>query len=164
LFVRTGPDGKNWRFTARPDVAALPRAEGGQEVSESEIEAAVETTFALERDLQAALRRNIGQLEAGLKIIDGGSERVTEAGKIDITAQDKDGDSVVVELKAGEARPEAVAQILAYMSALAESDHKPVRGILVAGDFHKRVVLAARAVKNLELKRYSFQFLFKTEA
>jgi RecB family endonuclease NucS len=46
---------------------------------------------------------------------------------------------VVIELKAGNASPDAIAQILAYMSAVAEADQKPVRGILIAGDFHKRV-------------------------
>jgi DNA-binding CsgD family transcriptional regulator len=40
-----------------------------------EVIAAVETTFGLERDLQSALRNNIDQLEAGLKIADGGKEQ-----------------------------------------------------------------------------------------
>jgi hypothetical protein len=48
------------------------------------------------------------------------------------------------------------------MGTLAEVDNKPVRGILVAGDFHKRVILASRAISNLELKKYSFQFKFDT--
>src|SRR5690554_2892188 len=45
---------------------------------------ATEATFGLERDLQRALRLNIQQLELGLQIIDGGKERITEAGRIDI--------------------------------------------------------------------------------
>ena len=122
---------------------------------------AEEITFGLERDLQAVLRANIQQLELGLQITDGGKERVTDAGYIDITAKDAQGYTVVIELKAGTASPEAVAQVLAYMSAVGESDQGPVRGILVAGDFHKRVVLAARAVPALELKKYSFQFAFE---
>ncbi len=128
---------------------------------EKEIIEAEEITFGLERDLQAALRANIEQLEPGLKIIDGGKERVTEAGEIDITAMDSKGNIVVIELKAGTAAPKVIAQILSYMSTVAEEDNKPVRGILIAGDFHKRVVLAARAVSNLELKKYSFQFAFE---
>lgn len=95
-------------------------------------------------------------------MIDNGKERVTDAGRIDITAVDKNGQLVVIELKAGLAQPDAIAQVLAYMSSIAESDHKAVRGMLVAGDFHKRVVLAARAVSNLELKRYSYRFSFET--
>jgi len=41
-----------------------------------------------------------------------------------------------------------------------EVEKKPIRGIRVAGDFHKKVVLAAKAVPTLELKKYSFQFTF----
>ena len=123
---------------------------------------AEEITFGLERDLQLALRANITQLEPGLRIVDDGKERVTEAGRIDITAIDSNDNTVVVELKAGSAKPEAVAQILAYMGSIAEESEGPVRGILVASDFHKRVVLASRAISNLTLKKYSFQFRFDT--
>jgi RecB family endonuclease NucS len=58
------------------------------------------------------------------------------------------------------ASPAVVAQVLAYMGSVAETDKKPVRGIIVAGDFHKKVILASRAVQNLQLKKYSFQFKF----
>lgn len=128
---------------------------------EDELEAAAEITFGLERDLQTALRRNIEQLEPGLSIVDGGTERVTESGRIDITAADANGNVVVIELKAGVAGPEVIAQLLAYMGAVAQADRKPVRGLLVAGDFHDRVVWAARAVQNVQLKKYSFQFSFE---
>ena len=135
------------------------------EIEESYYEEGVakakEVTFRLERDLQSALRDNIEQLEPGLRIIDEGKERATDAGRIDITAMDTGENIVVVELKTGTASPEAIAQVLAYMGAVVETDNKPVRGILVAGDFHKRVVLAARAVPNLRLEKYSFQFTFK---
>jgi RecB family endonuclease NucS len=110
------------------------------EREDEELIEAQEITFGLERDLQLALRANINQLEIGLKIIDGGNERVTEAGRIDITAEDAKGSTVVIELKAGTAKPDAVAQILAYMATVAEPSNHPVRGILVAGDFHKRVL------------------------
>lgn len=133
------------------------------EVTYSEkIEEAEEITFGLERDLQSALRVNIEKLEAGLKIIDEGKERSTQAGRIDITAEDSYGNIVIIELKAGTASPEVVAQILAYMGAISEAEKKPVRGILIAGDFHKRVILASRAVSTLELKKYSFQFKFES--
>jgi RecB family endonuclease NucS len=118
-------------------------------------------TFGLERDLQQALRGNMGQLEPGLTIADNGRERTTDAGRIDITATDDSGGPVIVELKAGTARPDAITQLLAYMAALAESGEKGVRGILVAGEFHRNIVLAARAVPDLSLKRYTFEFRFK---
>ena len=130
------------------------------ELTSNEVVDAEELTFGLERDLQKALRANIGQLESGLTIIDGGSEKSTEAGRIDITAQDGNGATVVIELKAGPANPEVIAQVLSYMGSLTASEGASVRGILVAGDFHKRVVLAAKAIPNLKLKKYSFQFTF----
>jgi RecB family endonuclease NucS len=120
-----------------------------------------EIVFGLERDLQVALRRNIEQLEAGLTIIDGDKERVVEGGRIDITAEDKDKKLVVVELKAGEAKPECIAQILAYMVSLSLEENREVRGILVAAGFHPRVVLAAKAIPNLRLMEYSFMFSFR---
>lgn len=132
-----------------------------EEDNEDALAEAEAVTFGLEYDLQAALRANIEQLEQGLKIIDGGKERNTEAGRIDITAIDSKGSIVVIELKAGMAQPESIAQILAYMGSVSETDNKPVRGILIAGDFHKKVILAARTISSLELKKYSFVFNFK---
>lgn len=135
---------------------------GTYELSEAdEVIDAIETTFGLERDLQIALRSNIGQLEEGLKIIDEGKEQTTEAGRIDITAEDKEGIIAVIELKAGAATPACITQILSYMGALSEAKQKPIRGILIAGDFQSRVVFAARAVPNLQLKKYSFRFSFE---
>lgn len=120
-----------------------------------------EITFGLERDLQNALRTNIQQLEAGLRIVDEGKERMTDEGRIDITATDSQGTTVIIELKAGTAPPDVVTQILAYMSTVSEAERKPVRGILIAGDFPKRVLQAARVIPNLELVKYSFQFKFE---
>ncbi len=139
--------------------AVIESGTGEQETKEEIIEAE-ELTFGLERDLQQALRANISKLEEGLTIIDGGSEKTTEVGRIDITAKDSKGAIVVIELKAGKAPPDIIAQVLSYMGAVANESPTQVRAILVAGDFHKRVILAARALPNLTLKRYSFQFTF----
>ncbi len=119
-----------------------------------------ESAFGLERDLQRALRANIGQLAAGLKIVDDGSEKTVDAGRIDITAEDPDGTTVVIELKAGKADLRAIGQILSYMAIVSPEPNPRIRGILVAGDFDDRVVMAAGAVPNLSLKAYSFQFTF----
>jgi hypothetical protein len=122
---------------------------------------AEEMTFGLERDLQAALRSNIQQLESGLVILDDGKERITEAGRIDITARDRSGGIVVIELKAGAAAPEALTQLLAYMGVLKKEDNAAVRGFLIAGDFHPRVVYAAQAIPNVSLRKYRFNFTFE---
>lgn len=131
------------------------------EVEENEDEEeAQDLTFGLEKDLQMALRRNIQTLEPGLKIIDGGRERHTEAGFIDITAIDEQGRKVIIELKAPIAKPDVIAQTLAYMQAVQNEDQGEVRGIIIASDFVDRVRLAARQIPNLRLVQYSFQFSF----
>jgi hypothetical protein len=126
------------------------------------VEEAIEMTFGIERDLQLALRINIEQLESGLKITDGGKEQQVDSGRgrIDITAEDKNGATVVVELKRGEAGRRAIGQILAYMGNLT-AEKKSVRGILVAKDFSPEAVAAARVVPSLKLRKYGFKFTFE---
>ena len=119
------------------------------------------SSFSLERDLQRALRGNIEQLEPGLKITDGGTERTVDAGRIDITAEDGGGNIVVIELKAGTAGMDSIGQILSYMGSIESPEGKDVRGILVAYDFDERLVMAAKAVPNISLKAYSVQFTFE---
>jgi RecB family endonuclease NucS len=131
------------------------------EVESEEADEDIGRTFGLERDLQAALRANIQQLEPGLKIVDGGIEKKVEAGLIDILAKDKAGNWVVIELKAEVARPAAATQVLAYMSSIAAENSGEVRGILIASDFDKKVTLAARSIPSLQLKRYRFNFEFE---
>lgn len=150
-------DYMRFRGDHTPEVAGEDSAEPGSEF----IEEVVSQRFALERDLQAALRKNLDQLEQGLSVADGGTERKVEAGFIDILARDQAGVLTVIELKAETAQPSAIAQILAYMGCIAEETGEPVRGILVAGDHHPRVALAARAIPNLSLKKYRYRFDFE---
>ncbi|MBV9154571.1 MAG: DUF91 domain-containing protein [Alphaproteobacteria bacterium] len=84
----------------------------------NEIEESTETTFGLERDLQTNLRRHIDDLEPGLSIIDGGKERKVSSGFIDITARDRAGSAVAIELKAGTADRADLGQVLSYMGRL----------------------------------------------
>lgn len=118
------------------------------------------TAFRLERDLQLALRRSIEQLEPGLTIIDGDREQTVASGRIDITARDQGGMTVVVELKAGTADRDAVGQILGYMGDLMDQQRQ-VRGILVAREFAPRAISAARAAPNVQLVRYVYRFTFQ---
>lgn len=116
--------------------------------------------IGLERDLQAALRGCIEQLESGLHVVDGGEERSVPSGFIDITARDRDGNVVVIELKAGTARREAIGQVLSYMGDVADEESAEVRGILVAGEFDDKARAAARVVPALSLRRYRVKFEF----
>lgn len=119
--------------------------------------------IGLERDMQAALRLAIDQLEAGLEIIDDGAERSVSSGFIDITAKDAGGSIVAIELKTGTARRDAVAQVLSYMGDLAEEEPESnVRGILIAGDFDKKARAAARMVPMLSLRAYKVKFEFRS--
>ena len=130
------------------------------EDNEDEYEPLTLATFGLERDLQQALRGNIAQLEPDLTITDGGHEYVTEAGRIDILATDSKQYTVVIELKAGTAQPGALEQLLAYMATFVEGS-KGCSGILIAGDFHPRVLQAAKLLPSIRLIKYSFQFRFE---
>jgi endonuclease len=121
--------------------------------------------LSLERDMQAALRREIKKLGQTLSIIDDGAERSVVSGLIDITCEDSaDNAMVVIELKAGKADSRAIGQVLGYMGDLAqEEDGRIIRGILVAHEFDKRTLSAARAVPTLRLVKYSVEFRFDDE-
>ena len=136
------------------------------EVAEVEINAESEPlqTIGLEKDMQAAIRHNISQVEQGLKITDCGKERSVETGFIDITAEDSEGTPVVIELKTGVAGQRAVAQILSYMgSVMDEEGRDDIRGILVASEFDKKARAAAKVIPALTLMRYQFSFQFFAE-
>ena len=68
---------------------------------------------------------------------------------------------MVIELKAGTADSNAIGQLLRYMGSIENPDGRPIRGILVADDFHGDAVYAANAVPNISLKAYSVQFSFE---
>ena len=128
--------------------------------SRATTELETERTFSLEKDLQAALRAHISQLEPGLVVIDGGAERSVASGRIDILGRDATGTTVVIELKAVKAPRDAVAQILAYMGDIMAETAAPVRGILVAPDFDAKAIAAASMVPSLALHTYAFTFSF----
>jgi len=151
---------KAWEtIRARKAAKAKEAKEAASEISEEAD--ALETTLSLERDLQRALRANIEQLQSGLAIHDGGKETTLPSGRIDILAIDGDKNRCVIELKAGAADRDAVGQILSYMGDLQAENKGPVRGILVAGDFTPRAIAAAKAVPNIQLRRYRHNFSFQ---
>jgi hypothetical protein len=104
-----------WTHGYRPGgIAVADAGSDTDELDSADVENAVVTTFGLERDLQRTLRENIAQLEPGLQIIDGGNERRSAAGLVDILCKGSDGALVVVELKAGLAKDAALGQVLGY--------------------------------------------------
>jgi len=131
--------------------------------NETDIEDSLEASISVERDLQDYLEQRLTELEPGLQLHNEGIEYKTDAGKIDILAVDNEGALVVVEIKSGKARDNALGQILGYMGCLYNSNQsrqKNIRGILVASGFDQRVIYAAKQLENVKLVTYKLSFSF----
>lgn len=137
-------------------------------VGDGQDEDSYEASISLERDLEAALIANLGQLEPGLQLYNendrSGQQFDTQAvGRIDIMALDKDGNIVVIELKAGEADDRVCGQLLRYVGWVKEklAANRTVRGIIVANEFNERLKYAAKAMSGVvSLQKYEVCFRF----
>ena len=123
-------------------------------------------TFALEKDLQNFLARNLDRLESGLKLYEGEGNSGIEypAGnqrRIDILAVDKDGDFVVIELKVSRGYEKVTGQLQRYMAWIERelAGQKNVRGIIVANEITEDLVLATSLIADrIKLFEYSLSF------
>ncbi|MDY3338681.1 endonuclease NucS [Riemerella anatipestifer] len=133
------------------------------EIEKSEIVDSKEFSLSLERDLQSYLSSNLDEIEEGLELVDNGIEFKTNAGFIDLLAKDKNGNYVVIELKASKGKDAVIGQILGYIGALTkELGVDNVRGIIVASDFEDRLKYAISAINNLSLIKYTLTFDFSS--
>ncbi len=120
-------------------------------------------SLSLERDLELFLYNDLGSLELDLNLPgDNGSQIKVDRGRLDILAKDKDGAYVVIELKAGTAKDQALTQLLDYMGVIAEKYDSNVRGILVAHSFNDRLIRASRMVPSIKLMKYKVHFSFES--
>jgi RecB family endonuclease NucS len=110
--------------------------------------------FYYEKELKAAVRRQLNMVEPGLVADDGGHERAVATGRIDITAGDANGHFVVIELKAGPCPTGALEQVLAYSSDLTAETGTSCRAVVVASEFSDRIRAAATQARNLFLITY----------
>jgi RecB family endonuclease NucS len=104
-----------------------------------------------EKELKAILRQRLDRVEEGLVEADGGRERAVATGKIDVTARDKHGNFVVIELKVGPCPVGAVEQVLGYASDLEAETGTPCRAVIIASEFSERIRAAARRTHELYL-------------
>ncbi|WP_128477435.1 endonuclease NucS [Halorussus pelagicus] len=91
-----------------------------------------------EEDLRQRILEDPDLVEAGFKPL--ATERETAAGAVDIYGKDRDGATVVVELKRKRVGPDAVGQLDRYVEALERNLHAnaEIRGILVSPSVTER--------------------------
>lgn len=146
---------------ADPELPAS--AEEENEVTDPIEDEAEATVFRYERELQAAVRRQLTILEPGCSIADGGIERAVATGRIDILAEAATGELLVIELKAGTCPAGALEQALGYTDDIANELGRPARTIMVAADFGERTRAAARRIAGLKLVTYKLQLAFEVD-
>ncbi len=102
-----------------------------------------------EKDLVDFIVKNSDLIEPGLQIL--AREYQTPVGSIDILARDKNGSIVIIEVKRGQAGPEAVHQLKRYVEFMQTKYGQNVKGVLVAQD------ISASAYRYL--REYGFKFV-----
>jgi hypothetical protein len=121
-------------------------------------EQATGLAFRLEKEMHAAVRRQLSNIEPGLS--EDGTEVAVSTGYVDIVARDASKKLVVIELKAGKCPAGAMEQALGYAQALSDERKEPVRVLLIASEFPDRIKAAAKRVIDLKLMTYEFSLKF----
>jgi RecB family endonuclease NucS len=106
-----------------------------------------------EKELNDQLMGDLEVLEKGLKPLK--QEDVLRKGFVDILAEDKDGNLVIIELKRKQADYNAVMQLQRYVNELRKIKNRKVRGIIVAPSIGRP---ALELLKNNGNEYYSFEF------
>lgn len=141
-------------------LAANPEVES-EELSEAQglLSGFVESSISMERDLEDHLVANLGAIEPGLELV--ARQVTTDVGRVDILARSATRETVIIELKVGEARDNAIGQVARYMGWYSRTESKVPRAILIAADFTEGVRYAAIALPTLRLLSYRVSFAFE---
>lgn len=133
-----------------------PEDENGSEVDSRQI------SLTMERDLELFLYNDIRSLDPDLDIPEELETRQysVSSGRIDILARDNSGAYVVIELKAGTAKDQALVQLMAYMDDISVQFNAETRGILVAHGFGDKLIRASKRVPSIKLIKYNISFSF----
>lgn len=127
--------------------------------------------FYMEQQLEDFIIENWDITELGQKydlIYEEGTLRsqqyVTDIGRIDILAKDKDsGNFVVVELKKNQSSDDTVGQILRYMGWISEKKNdNNVKGIIIAGKYDQKLYYALQATEKIDVFLYEVNFSLKS--
>lgn len=123
--VESAPNIKAARAVARANRRQLSASQI-EEVERLEIEKGIEDFYA----------SRVSMLEPGLRLVPNGRQYSTPIGPIDLLCQASNGDYVVVEIKAAEAKDAVFGQILRYIGWVhRDRGQAPVRGIILASGF-----------------------------
>ncbi len=128
-------------------------------------ETPLEFVFELEAQLRDFLAHNLEKIPLdGSKLKLRGVEYPTDAGPIDILAENEAGEPVVFELKRGRTSDHTMGQLTRYMGWIKEnmSNGKTVHGVIVARNFDKKLHYAKSAIPNVSLLKYEVSFDLKT--
>lgn len=124
--------------------------------------------FAYERDLQNFLVKNLNLLEHGLRLYEDegikGIEFPAGGRFIDILAIDKEDALVVIELKVSRGYDRVVGQLMRYMAWIGENqadNDQHVRGMIIANEISKDLVLATSLLNNVQLFEYQLSLSLK---
>jgi len=151
------------RFRLRNEID-IPIEENSEEEDTIE-ENLEETQISLESDLETFILKDLTSVEDGLSPYQGdlGEQFSVDSGRIDVLAIDKEGNFVVIELKAGTATDSVLAQVLAYMADVKNTlaGQKRVRGIIIAYDFSNRLTSAVSLLENVAIMTYKVRFDFE---
>lgn len=126
--------------------------------------------FYMEKQLEDFIIHNWNNTELGKKfdlIIEEGEllsqQYRTEIGPIDILAKDKKtGAHVVIELKRNQTSDDTIGQLTRYMGWVKENKNdKNVKGVIIAGQYDKKLDYAKAMVPNIEVYIYQVDFKLK---
>jgi len=122
--------------------------------------------FALESQLRDFIAENLSLIDSNLSLFvsdDGivGVEYRTEVGSIDILAQNKNDEFVVIELKLSRGADAALGQLQRYMGWVKKNlseDSTPVYGIIIAKSISDKLKYAVSVAQNISLFEYIMRF------
>lgn len=116
------------------------------------------TTLA-ERNFENIIVERLHDIEEGLTLIKRQYD-VSPVGRIDLLCKDKESNLVVIELKKyGAPTYSIIDQIARYIGFVKEKiadKNQKVRGILIVGEKDEKLIYAAKAIPNLDVKTFRF--------